>query len=147
MPVRRSAAGKQHGRLGQRGVRPHAEAQFLHRPQRPPARGSQSAGGNYTRFICIAAKPEVYPGADRTSLLVTLSNEPGSLYQVLARIYGRGINLTKLESRPIPGSDDTFRFYFDLEASVYSPELPKLLGELESVCEHVCYLGSYSETV
>ena len=103
--------------------------------------------GNYTRFICIAAKPEVYPGADRTSLLVTLANEPGSLYQVLARIYGYGINLTKLESRPIPGSDDTFRFYFDLEASVYSPELPKLLGELESICEHVCYLGSYSETV
>ena len=107
----------------------------------------QDRSNNYTRFICIAAKPEVYPGADRTSLLVTLSNEPGSLYQVLARIYGRGINLTKLESRPIPGSDDTFRFYFDLEASVYSPELPKLLGELESVCEHVCYLGSYSETV
>ena len=107
----------------------------------------QNEHGNYTRFICIAAKPEVYPGADRTSLLVTLSNEPGSLYQVLARIYGRGINLTKLESRPIPGSDDTFRFYFDLEASVYSPELPKLLGELESVCEHICYLGSYSETV
>ena len=107
----------------------------------------QNEHGNYTRFICIAAKSEVYPGADRTSLLVTLSNEPGSLYQVLARIYGRGINLTKLESRPIPGSDDTFRFYFDLEASVYSPELPKLLGELESVCEHVCYLGSYSETV
>ena len=107
----------------------------------------QNEHGNYTRFICIAAKPEVYPGADRTSLLVTLSNEPGSLYQVLARIYGRGINLTKLESRPIPGSDDTFRFYFDLEASVYSPELPKLLGELESVCEHVRYLGSYSETV
>lgn len=76
-----------------------------------------------------------------------LANEPGSLYQVLARIYGYGINLTKLESRPIPGSDDTFRFYFDLEASVYSPELPKLLGELESICEHVCYLGSYSETV
>ena len=69
----------------------------------------QNEHGNYTRFICIAAKPEVYPGADRTSLLVTLSNEPGSLYQVLARIYGRGINLTKLESRPIPGSDDTFR--------------------------------------
>ena len=107
----------------------------------------QNEHGNYTRFICIAAKPEVYPGADRTSLLVTLSNEPGSLYQVLARIYGCGINLTKLESRPIPGSDDTFRFYFDLEASVYSPELPKLLGELESICEHVCYLGSYSETV
>ena len=60
----------------------------------------QNEHGNYTRFICIAAKPEVYPGADRTSLLVTLSNEPGSLYQVLARIYGRGINLTKLESHP-----------------------------------------------
>lgn len=107
----------------------------------------QNDGGNYTRFICIAAKPEIYPGADRTSLLLSLSNEPGSLYQVLSRIYGRGINLTKLESRPIAGSDDTFRFYFDLEASVYSPELPKLLGELEDVCEHVCYLGSYSEMV
>ena len=107
----------------------------------------QNDGGNYTRFICIAAKPEIYPGADRTSLLLSLANEPGSLYQVLSRIYGRGINLTKLESRPIAGSDDTFRFYFDLEASVYSPELPKLLGELEDVCEHVCYLGSYSEMV
>ena len=107
----------------------------------------QNDGGNYTRFICIAAKPEIYPGADRTSLLLSLSNEPGSLYQVLSRIYGHGINLTKLESRPIAGSDDTFRFYFDLEASVYSPELPKLLGELEDVCEHVCYLGSYSEMV
>ena len=107
----------------------------------------QNDGGNYTRFICIAAKPEIYPGADRTSLLLSLANEPGSLYQVLSRIYGHGINLTKLESRPIAGSDDTFRFYFDLEASVYSPELPKLLGELEDVCEHVCYLGSYSEMV
>ena len=107
----------------------------------------QNDGGNYTRFICIAAKPEIYPGADRTSLLLSLANEPGSLYQVLSRIYGHGINLTKLESRPIAGSDDTFRFYFDLEASVYSPEIPKLLGELEDVCEHVCYLGSYSEMV
>ena len=66
---------------------------------------------------------------------------------MLSHIYGHGVNLTKLESRPIPGSDDTFRFYFDLEASVYSPELPALLGELEDVCEHVCYLGSYSELV
>ena len=107
----------------------------------------QDERGNYTRFICIAKSPEVYPGADRTSLLVSLSNEPGSLYQVLSHIYGHGVNLTKLESRPIPGSDDTFRFYFDLEASVYSPELPALLGELEDVCEHVCYLGSYSELV
>lgn len=107
----------------------------------------QNEHGNYTRFICIAAKPEIYPGADRTSLLLSLSNEPGSLYQVLSRIYGCGINLTKLESRPIAGSDDTFRFYFDLESSVYAPELPKLLGELEDTCEHVCYLGSYSEIV
>lgn len=107
----------------------------------------QDEHGNYTRFICIAKEPEVYPGADRTSLLVTLANEPGSLYQVLSHIYGHGVNLTKLESRPIPGSDDTFRFYFDLEASVYSPELPALLGELEDVCVHACYLGSYSELV
>ena len=96
---------------------------------------------------CRQAKAEAQPGADRTSLDGTLANRTGSLYQGLDGNYGCGDNLTKLESRPIPGSDDTFRFYFDLEASVYSPELPKLLGELESICEHVCYLGSYSETV
>ena len=105
-----------------------------------------------TRCENTAAAARMVAESGRRDLAAIASPACAEIYglhplQVLARIYGRGINLTKLESRPIPGSDDTFRFYFDLEASVYSPELPKLLGELESVCEHVCYLGSYSETV
>ncbi len=107
----------------------------------------QNDAGNFTRFICISAKPEIYPGADRTSLMVTLRDEPGSLYQVLARLYGRGINLTKLESRPIAGRDFEFMFYFDLQCPVCAPEFAKLLGELEDVCQSVTYLGSYTEVV
>ena len=110
-------------------------------------RNVQNNAANFTRFICISAKPEIYPGADRTSLMVTLHDEPGSLYQVLSRFYARGINLTKLESRPIAGRDFEFMFYFDLQCPVCAPEFARLLGELEEVCQSVTYLGSYTELV
>ena len=58
-----------------------------------------------------------------------------------------GINLIKLESRPIPDRDFEFMFYFDLESSVYSPKLADLLSELEQECEEFTYLGSYSEVI
>ena len=64
----------------------------------------QDQGNNFTRFICIAKDLEIYPGADRTSLMVMLPHRPGSLYQVLSRFYALGVNLNKLESRPIPGA-------------------------------------------
>ena len=100
---------------------------------------------NYTRFICIAKDLEIYPGADKTSLMVSLPHKPGSLYRLIARFSALGLNLTKLESRPIPGRDFEFMFYFDLDASVYSPELTQLLCELEEGSEPFSYLGSYSE--
>ena len=111
------------------------------------ARVKTDKGNDYTRFICFARALEIYPGADRTSLMVTLHDEPGSLYQVLARFYARGINLTKLESRPIPERNFEFMFYFDLETSFYSPRLIQLIGELQDVCEEFSYLGSYSEVI
>jgi chorismate mutase/prephenate dehydratase len=57
------------------------------------------------------------------------------------------MNLVKLESRPIPGRNFEFMFYFDVESSVYSPALSQLIGELESQIEDFRYLGSYSEMV
>ena len=78
---------------------------------------------------------------------MTLSHKPGALYHLLSRFYALGVNLTKLESRPIPESDFEFRFYFDLETSVYSPRLLQLLSELESESDGFRYLGSYAETV
>ena len=107
----------------------------------------QDQGNNYTRFICIAKDLEIYPGADRTSLMMVLPHKPGSLYKVLSRFYALGINLNKLESRPLPERDFEFMFYFDLETSVYSPQFQQLMGELPGLCEEFSYLGSYREVV
>lgn len=107
----------------------------------------QDQGNNYTRFICISKNLEIYPGADRTSLMMVLPHKPGSLYKVLSRFYALGVNLNKLESRPMPERNFEFMFYFDLDTSVYSPQFIQLMGELQSISEEFSYLGSYSEVV
>lgn len=107
----------------------------------------QDKDNNRTRFICISKNLEIYPGADKTSVMMVLSHRPGALYKVLARIYTLGINVTKLESRPIPDREFEFMFYFDLETSIYSQEFVQLMCELEDLCEEFKYLGSYSEVV
>lgn len=107
----------------------------------------QNNGNNHTRFICISNELEIYPGADRTSLMLVTPHRPGALYKMLARFNALGINLLKLESRPLPDRDFEFMFYFDLEASVYSPKLAQLLAELEQECDDFTYLGSYSEVI
>lgn len=107
----------------------------------------QDSSANYTRFICISKQLEIYPGADRTSIMATLPHEPGSLYKLLSKLYALGINLNKLESRPIPDRDFEFMFYFDLDTPVYSPKFMQFMGELESVYETFAYLGSYSEII
>lgn len=111
------------------------------------ARNVQDSDANYTRFACIAKDLEIYPGADRTSLMFVTKNDPGSLYKVLARFYALDINLVKLESRPIPNSDFDFMFYFDVECPVAAPEFASLIASLDDVCEEYRYLGSYSELV
>ena len=107
----------------------------------------QDRSNNYTRFICISKKLEIYPGADKTSLMVVLPHRPGSLYQILARFYALGLNLIKLESRPLPDREFEFMFYFDLETSVYSDEFIRMVDDLSAVCEEFQYLGSYSEVI
>ena len=104
-------------------------------------------GNDYTRFICFARTLEIYPGADRTSLMLVLPNKMGTLYKLLSRFYALGINLSKLESRPMPERNFEFMFYFDLDTSIYSPAFMQLMGELDSVCEEFHYLGSYSEVI
>jgi chorismate mutase/prephenate dehydratase len=107
----------------------------------------QDKGNNYTRFICIGKELEIFPGADRTSVMLTTPHKPGSLYRIIARINSLGINLTKLESRPLPDRDFEFMFYFDLDTPVYSPKLVQLMGDLETLCDTFRYLGSYSEII
>lgn len=107
----------------------------------------QDEGNNRTRFICISKNLEIYPGSDKTSIMMILSHKPGALYKVLARMYVLGINVIKLESRPIPDRDFEFMFYFDLETSIYSEEFVQLMCELDDLCEEFKYLGSYIEVV
>ena len=106
----------------------------------------QNSENNYTRFICISKELEIYPGANRISLMLSLLHRPGALYSIIAKFAALGLNLTKLESRPVPGSDFEFLFYFDLESSVDSPETLSILNELAAVpSERFVFLGNYSE--
>ncbi len=105
----------------------------------------QDSNGNYTRFICISKNQEIYPGADRISLIIKVPHKPGALYNVLAKFYALGVNIRKLESRPVPDTDFEFEFYFDVESPVYAPETDRLIRDLEKGPETIRYLGSYNE--
>ena len=107
----------------------------------------QDKGNNYTRFICISKDLEIFPGADRTSIMCVVPHRPGSLYKVLSRFSALGLNLQKLESRPIPDRDFEFMMFMDFDAPVNSEELVQVLGEMETLCEDFRYFGSYSEMV
>ena len=107
----------------------------------------QDMGNNHTRFICISKEPEIYPGADKLTLMLVTPNKPGALYSVLSCFNALGVNMTKLESCPIPERDFESMFYFDFTVSVYSENLERLLCELESRGERYRLLGAYSEII
>ena len=107
----------------------------------------QNNDNNYTRFICISKSLEIYPGADKVSMMFSIAHKPGTLYNVVSRFSTLGLNLTKLESRPMPGKDFEFLFYFDLNASIYDEKVPELLGEFDDEFDPFTFLGSYSEMI
>jgi len=100
---------------------------------------------NYTRFICISRQLEIYPQARKISLMLNLAHEPGALNAVVSRLAIAGVNLLKLESRPMPGREFEFRFFFDMTASVADPDILRLMGELEAHCDRFTFLGCYDE--
>lgn len=104
-----------------------------------------NSDSNFTRFICISKNTEIYPGADRMSIIMNLPHTPGSLYSIISKFAAAGLNLTKLESRPIPGKDFEFSFYFDLEASVYSDDALAILDELAAGDNNFQFLGGYTQ--
>jgi len=100
---------------------------------------------NFTRFICIAKDLTVYRGANKISLMLSAAHRPGALYRLMSHIAVMGLNLTKLESRPIPGKDFEFRFFFDIEASIEDGAVRALMGQLESEADQFVFLGNYEE--
>ena len=106
-----------------------------------------NTSSNYTRFICISKKNEIYPDAGKFSVMMCLNHRPGALTDVLVKFAATGVNLTKLESRPVPGSDFEFRFIFDFEATPQDPRVVKMLSgfSTDPEIEHFTFLGAYSE--
>ncbi len=107
--------------------------------------GVQNSNDNDTRFICIAKTMQIFPGANRISVMTGLAHRPGSLNAMLANFAALGLNLCKLESRPIEGTDFEFMFYFDVAATPDDPEVVRILGDLERESEHFTFLGAYGE--
>ncbi|MBE6594849.1 MAG: bifunctional chorismate mutase/prephenate dehydratase [Ruminococcaceae bacterium] len=109
------------------------------------AQGICNCANNQTRFICISKNLEIYPGAEKTSVTLTVPHKPGSLSRMLTRFDAMHVNLTKLESRPIPERDFEFRFYFDMLCEAGDETLLHLLAELSGESEEFRYLGTYEE--
>lgn len=105
----------------------------------------RNSDNNYTRFICITKEPRIFAGANRISTLISCNNTPGALYEILSNLSVMGINMNKLESCPVSGSNFEFIFFLDMDASVKEPGVISMLEELERVCEHMTFLGNYSE--
>lgn len=108
----------------------------------------QDTDNNYTRFILIAKNMEFYKDAQKISIMTTLpQNSPGSLNKLLSKFANVGINLTKLESRPIVGSSFEFVFYFDFECDIKEKAVQNLITELDNSTEQFTFLGAYKEIV
>ena len=98
---------------------------------------------NYTRFALLAAEPDEANNGGKISLVIRLKSEPGSLHNALRPFVRRGIDLVKIESRPIKGEPSKFNFYVDLQAPMNDRDLHGALDEIRDHAETVRYLGRY----
>lgn len=108
-------------------------------------RGIQTQAGNFTRFVEVAREARPCPPdvLCRTTLLLTLAHTPGALGQVLVRFGERGVNLSRIESRPVPGAAFRYRFYLDLDAHAASAAVTTALADIAPYVQEQQLLGTY----
>jgi arogenate/prephenate dehydratase len=104
----------------------------------------QDFDDNVTRFIVIGRRPIRNEVADKTTIVFTVPNEPAALFKALSVFALRGIDLTKLESRPIPGRPWEYLFYADVAAARDSLTCARALGHLAEFAPTLRMLGSYA---
>lgn len=107
------------------------------------AEGIQTNPRNFTRFFVISREKPDRSQDSKTSLIFRTQNTPGALYQSLGAFANRGLNLTKLESRPAKDTPWEYIFYVDFEGHVDDESSNKALEELHSRCAFLKILGSY----
>jgi prephenate dehydratase len=98
---------------------------------------------NYTRFLLLGSSSKTSDAANKLSLVFQTAHRPGALFHALGPFARRGINLMKIESRPIAGRPWEYRFYLDLQASALDPEVEAAIAELEKLSVNLRVLGSY----
>ncbi|MBI2522248.1 MAG: bifunctional chorismate mutase/prephenate dehydratase [Bdellovibrio sp.] len=105
----------------------------------------QKVRNNFTRFflICHVDNKLALLNDDKTSLAFTIGDGPGSLLRCLEKFAQYGLNLTKLESRPIPDNPFMYTFFVDLESSLQSEEMQGCLRDLKLEAQTIKILGSY----
>lgn len=101
---------------------------------------------NYTRFICISKELLLPEDADYISVMLKLPHEEGTLYRLLSKFVICGMNLQKLESRPIRNGSFEVMFYLDFNGSIRDRNVCALLSDLAEHLEYFKFLGNYSET-
>lgn len=107
----------------------------------------ENSFNNFTRFIVISKTLKIFSDSNKISLLVGLPHESGSLNKLLNKFSTLGLNLTKLESRPMTKSSFEFLFYFDFEAKVTDKAVQNLIAELDMTTDEFTFLGSYHEII
>ncbi len=104
----------------------------------------QNESNNITRFIAVSKKAFVSPDSNTISVAFTIPHEKGSLYSILGRFADSGMNLTKIESRPL-GHDFEYKFYMDFSGNINDEHTLKLLTSIESELSYFVFLGNYPE--
>jgi chorismate mutase/prephenate dehydratase len=102
---------------------------------------------NTTRFVVIGRELFAPSGRDKTSLLVAAGDRPGTLFSLLEPLAKRGINMTKIESRPSRQGKWQNAFFIDIEGHVEDAGLRQLLRDLGPFAAQVKVLGSYPVAV
>lgn len=105
----------------------------------------RDSDNNYTRFICVSRRLEIYPGANRLSFMTACKHEAGELFRLVAAVDALDAAVLKLESRPLPGTDFDLLLFLDIEASVLDPGVLGMLNELGRSSRHFLFLGNYQE--
>lgn len=107
------------------------------------AEGINTNRENFTRFVVVSPVMELRPGRGKVSLLFTLSHQSGTLYRLLSVFAHGGLNLMKLESRPIPGRSWEYRFFVDLEGDLTAPGMAERLRDAAEAAGDFRVLGNY----
>lgn len=98
---------------------------------------------NYTRFLTLSREPVIPSGECKTSIVFALQDQPGALFRTLACFALRDVDLTKIESRPIPGSPWKYRFYLDFVGSQHDGPGKRALNHLAEMTTELRVLGTY----